>query len=240
MWGEDSSWLFVVVLQISWFLQSWRALPKVFVLPISLLSTSVFPLGFCGTPPLPALFNLPSPAAHKKNSGGTSLGQDNICQGWQHLSGFAPPTVISNSCLEDCAVPGSRWWSEETTLLFIYRWIFSGIDQAGACSQIRNSRHGLGARACCLPCSSRNMFGAGSLGISCRLRLSPTNPSAHKGPRDLWHIQVMALTDTAGARDPTGRSQTFLCFGCEWIVWVPSQRHHLELFLCCCAVNKLP
>lgn len=97
MWREGSSWLFVVVLQISWFLQSWRALPKVFVLPISLLSASVFPLGFCGTPPLPALFNLPGPAAHKVLKQPEKLWRNKLGSR-QHLSGLATSVRIGNIC----------------------------------------------------------------------------------------------------------------------------------------------
>lgn len=38
------------------------------------------------------------------------------------------------------------------------------------------------------------------LGDQLGLRLSPTNPSAHKGHGDLWHIQVMALGHSRSQR----------------------------------------
>lgn len=141
----------MVTSQISWLLQSWRALPKVFALPISLLSTSAFPLRFCGTPPSPAHKVLIQPEKFWRHQLGLR----------QHLLWFAPAVIVGSSCLEDYVVHGSRWWSEEIRLLFIHRWIFSGIDQVGALSVLKSGNPGMDLawskefRAFCLPCSSR-------------------------------------------------------------------------------------
>lgn len=107
--------------------------PSKSVLPISLLSTPAFPLRFYGTPPLPALFTLPSPAAHKVLIQPEKLWRHQLGSR-QHLSGFTtrkileapawakttsvrvyhiccdlpPLVVVGSSCLEDGAVHASR------------------------------------------------------------------------------------------------------------------------------------
>lgn len=148
------------------FTESWRALPKVFY-QFHCSQIQLSPSGSV-THHLYQLF-LTCPVQlftrcwyNQKNSGGTSLGQDNVSgfttrrileapvwvkttsvRVYHICCGLSPPVVVGSSCLEDCAVHASRWWSEEIRLLLIHRWRFSGIDQVGALPVFRSGNPGI-------------------------------------------------------------------------------------------------